>query len=66
MTFRQGEAVAPYDNMGLSGKVVTTELQGSHQMMVGGTMEGLWIVIVRLDKTGQIVKFRADRLRKLE
>jgi len=66
MTFRPGEHVAPYDNMGITGRVVSVVLQESHQMMVGGTMQGLWIVNVKLDKTGETVAFRADRLRKLE
>jgi hypothetical protein len=66
MTFRPGEKVAPYDNMGITGTVVAVTLQGSQQMMVGGTMQGLWIVTVKLDKTGETVTFRSDRLRKLE
>jgi len=52
--------------MGITGTVVAVMLQGSQQMMVGGTMQGLWIVTVKLDKTGETVTFRADRLRKLE
>ena len=69
MTFRPGDRVSPYDNMKLTGTVQNVYLEGSQQLMEGGTMQGLWIVDVKLDMNvngSYYMRFRADVLRKLD
>jgi len=61
-----GDRVAPINNMSLSGVVVDMYQQQSEQWMVGGAMEGLFIIKVRLDKDGSEPEFRADDLMRLD
>jgi len=61
-----GDKVAPFENMSRTGVVVDMHKQKSNQWMIGGAMEGIFIVDVRLDKDGAIERFRADRLMRLE
>jgi len=61
-----GDKVAPFDNMIKTGVVVNMYKQSSNQWMVGGAMEALFIIEVRLDKNGAIEKYRADHLMRLE
>ncbi|HIL99338.1 MAG TPA: hypothetical protein EYG51_26030 [Pseudomonadales bacterium] len=61
-----GDKVSPFDNMSKTGVVVDMHKQKSNQWMIGGAMEGIFIVDVRLDKDGAIERFRADQLMRLE
>ncbi len=61
-----GDNVSPFDNMSKTGVVVDMHKQKSNQWMIGGAMEGIFIVDVRLDKDGAIERFRADQLMRLE
>ena len=64
--YRVGDRVHPYDNMSITGTVVGTYEEKSTQWMVGGAMQALWIVQVKLDADETIVEFRADTLRKVD
>tara|TARA_B100000683_G_C12306246_1_gene480330 strand:+ start:528 stop:686 length:159 start_codon:yes stop_codon:yes gene_type:complete len=52
--------------MGETGTVVGLYAQNSQQWMVGGAMQALWIVQVKLDRDETIVEYRADELRKVD
>jgi hypothetical protein len=60
-----GDRVAPFDNMSITGTVIDMYRQKSDQWMVGGAMEALFIIKVKLDKDESEVEFRADRLMRV-
>ncbi len=60
-----GDRVAPFDNMSITGTVIDMYRQKSDQWMVGGAMEALFIIKVKLDKDESEVEFRAERLMRV-
>ena len=60
-----GDRVVPFDNMSITGTVIDMYRQKSDQWMVGGAMEALFIIKVKLDKDESEVEFRADRLMRV-
>ena len=61
-----GDRVAPFENMGLTGTVVGMYQQKSKQWMVGGAMQAIFIVKVKLDHDGTEIELRADKLMRVE
>ena len=61
-----GDRVAPFENMGLTGTVVGMYQQKSNQWMVGGAMQAIFIVKVKLDRDGTEIELRADKLMRIE
>ena len=64
--YRVGDRVHPYDNMGETGTVIKIYEQKSNQWMVGGAMQSLWIIQVKIDRDESIVDYRVDDLRKVD
>ena len=61
-----GDRVAPFENMGLTGTVISMYQQKSNQWMVGGAMQAIFIIKVRLDKDGTEIELRADKLMRVD
>tara|TARA_Y100000034_G_scaffold123695_1_gene170869 strand:+ start:2811 stop:3008 length:198 start_codon:yes stop_codon:yes gene_type:complete len=61
-----GDRVAPFHNMTQKGIVTDMFHQKSSQWMIGGAMEPLFIIRVKLDENGEVVEFRADDLMRLD
>ena len=61
-----GDRVAPFDNMGQTGTVVGMYQQKSNQWMVGGAMQAIFIIKVRLDHDGTEIELRADKLMRVD
>lgn len=61
-----GDRVAPISNMSLSGIVIDMHQQQSDQWMVGGAMQAIFIIKVKLDSDGSEPEFRADDLMRLD
>ena len=61
-----GDRVAPINYMSKTGVVIDMKSQQSEQWMVGGAMEALFIVKVRMDHDGTDVEFRADDLMRVD
>lgn len=64
--YRIGDKVHPYTNMGETGTVVGVFEQKSEQWMVGGALQSLLIIQVKLDRDETIVEYRVDDLRKVD
>ncbi len=64
--YRIGDKVHPYVNMGETGVVVGVYEQKSEQWMVGGAMQSLLIIQVKLDRDDSVVEYRVDDLRKVD
>lgn len=64
--YRLGDRVYPYTNMGETGTVVGVYEQKSEQWMVGGAMQALFIIQVKLDKDESVVEYRVDQIRKVD
>ena len=64
--YRIGDKVYPYTNMGETGTVVGVYEQKSDQWMVGGALQSLLIIQVKLDRDESVVEYRVDDLRKVD
>ncbi len=61
-----GDRVAPFDNIGQTGVVVSMYQQKSNQWMVGGAMQAIFIVRVKLDRDDTEIELRADKLMRID
>jgi len=61
-----GDKVAPFHNMSQKGVVIDMYHQVSSQWMVGGAMEPLFMIKVKLNNNDEVVEFRADDLMRLD
>ena len=63
---KTGDRVALFDNMSKKGIVVGMFPQKSTQWMVGGAMEHIFIVQIKLDSDGSVEEHRADHVMRLD
>jgi|TARA_R110002020_G_scaffold67820_9_gene177951 hypothetical protein len=61
-----GDKVALFENMSKKGVVVDMFRQKSNQWMVGGAMEHIFIVRVKMDSDDSLEEHRADKVMRLE
>lgn len=64
--YRIGDKVYPYTNMGETGVVVGVYEQKSEQWMIGGALQSLLMIQVKLDRDDTVVEYRKDDLRKVD